>query len=88
MSTLEKLKKKWYEKPVRNDITINERVRLARAYGCDILTGGNHQIRIVYKPLGVVIPLPCHGNTVKEAYIIEFKELISEIESLGGGADD
>ena len=88
MSTLEKLKKKFFENPVRNDLTIDEIIRLARAYGCDIVTGGNHQIRIVYKPLGTVIPLPCHGKTVKEAYIIELKELISKIDAVGGDFDD
>lgn len=62
VSTLEKLKKKFNEKPVPNDITIEDVIRLAKAYGCKIVTGGNHQIRIVYKPLGTVIPLPCHGK--------------------------
>ncbi len=88
LSTIEKLKKKLNEKPVRNDMTIDEIIRLARAYGCDILTGGNHQIRIVHKPTGRVIPIPCHGKTVKEAYILELKELIKEIESMGGDNND
>ena len=84
MSTIEKLKKKFYEKPARNDLTIEEVVRLAKAYGCTIVTGENHQIRIVYKPTGTVIPLPCHGKTVKEAYIMELKDLFSEIEAKKG----
>ena len=88
MSTLEKLKKKFYEKPVRNDLTIDEVVRLAKAYGCNIVTGGNHQIRIVHKPTRTVIPLPSHGKTVKEAYIAELKNLFTEIESLGGTDND
>ncbi len=88
MSTLEKLKKKFYEKPVRNDLTVDEVVRLAKAYGCIVVTGGNHQIRIVHKPTGTVIPLPSHGKTVKEAYIAELKNLFSEIESIGGTDDD
>ncbi len=88
MSTLEKLKKKFYEKPVRNDLTIDEVVRLAKAYGCSIVTGGNHQIRIVHKPTGTVIPLPSHGKTVKEVYIAELKNLFTEIESLGGTDND
>ncbi len=46
------------------------------------------QIRIVYKTLGTVIPLPCHGKNVKEAYIVELKELFSEIESKGGDEND
>ncbi len=88
MSKIEKLKKKLYEKPVRNDMTTDEVIRLAKAYGCRILTGGNHQIRIVHKPTGRVIPLPQHGKNVKEAYIIEIKEMIEEIESSGGKIND
>ncbi len=30
------------KKPVRSDLTIDEVVRLAKAYGCAIVTGGNH----------------------------------------------
>lgn len=85
MSTIEKLKKKFYEKPVRNDLTRCEVIRLAGAYGCTVLTGGNHQIRIVHKPTGRVIPIPNHGKTVKEAYVMELRELFDEIESMGGG---
>ena len=81
MSKLEKLKKKFFEKPVRNDMTIDEVTKLARAYGCQILTGGNHQLRIVHKPSGYVIPIPQHGKTVKEAYILELRELFDEISS-------
>ncbi len=88
MSTIEKLKKKFFEKPVRNDLTVDEVVRLARAYGCTVLTGGNHQIRIVHKPTGRVIPVPSHGKTVKEAYVMELRELFDEIESMGGRAND
>ena len=88
MSTIEKLKNKLNEKPVRNDMTVDEVVRLAKAYGCTVLTGGNHQIRIAHKASGRVILLPRHGKTVKEAYIIELKELFEEIESMGGGAND
>ena len=88
MSTIEKLKKKFFEKPVRKDMTMEEIVRIAKSYGCGVLTGGNHQIRIVHKPTGTVIPLPCHGKTVKEAYIIELKELFREIEAMGGSHND
>lgn len=88
MSKIEKLKNKFYEKPVRNDLTIDEVVRLAKAYGCDIYTGGNHQIRIVHKESGRVIPLPRHGKSVKEAYVLELRELFDEIDSIGGGVND
>ena len=81
MSRIEKLKQKLYEKPVRNDMTTDEIIRIARAYGCEILTGGNHQIRILHRETGRLIPLPQHGKTVKEAYILEIKEMIDEIES-------
>ena len=88
VSTIGKLRKKFYEKPVRNDMTIDEIIRLAEAYGCEIRTGGNHQIRIVHKPTGRVIPLPRHGKLVKEAYIMELRELFDEIEIKGGGIND
>jgi hypothetical protein len=88
LSTIEKLKKKLYEKPVRNDITIAEVIRIAKAYGCEIITGGNHQVRIIHKPTGTVIPIPTHGKTVKEAYIGELKDLLDEIDNLGGDCDD
>ena len=79
MSTIEKLKKKFYEKPIRNDITYDEVERLARYYGCDIYTGGNHQKRIVHKQSGTIIPLPQHGNLIKEAYIKELRDLFDTI---------
>ena len=88
MSTIEKLKKKFYEKPARNDMTIDELIRLAKAYGCVVLTGGNHQIRIAHKPTGRVIPIPNYGKTVKEAYIMELRELFDEIEAMGGIDND
>ncbi len=82
MSKIEKLKGKFFEKPVRNDITMKEVEKLARAYGCDVLTGGNHQIRICHIESGTIIPIPQHGNTVKEAYIAELKSLFEMIEGL------
>lgn len=80
MSSFEKLKNKFFEKPVRNDMTMAEIVRLAKGYGCEIVTGGNHQIRIVHRQSGRVIPIPQHGKTIKEAYIMELRELFNEIE--------
>jgi hypothetical protein len=85
MSQLEKLIKKFFEKPVRNDLTVNEVIKLANHFGCIVLTGGNHQIRIAHKPSGTVIPLPQHGKCVKEAYIIELRKLFDEIISEQGG---
>ena len=84
MSKIEKLRKKFNEKPVRNDLTIEEVIKLARSYGCIVLTGGNHQIRIAHKETGRVIPIPSHGKHVKEAYVMELREMFDEIESKEG----
>ena len=84
MSKIEKLRQKFYEKPVRNDMTMEEVVKLAKAYGCEVLTGGNHQVRIVHKMSGRVIPIPQHGKCVKEAYIMELRELFDEIGTMKG----
>ena len=81
MSQIEKLRKKFFEKPVRNDMTMDEVIRLARAYGCEILTGGNHQVRIVHRPTGRIIPIPQHGKHVKEAYIMELRSMFEEIDA-------
>ena len=40
MTSIKKLKAKFFEKPVRNDLTRDEVVRLAKSYGCEIYTGG------------------------------------------------
>ena len=80
MSQIEKLKKKFFSKPIRNDMTLNEVKRLAEYYGCKISTGGNHQIRIAHIETGTVIPLPCHDKCVKEAHIKELKDLFMKIE--------
>lgn len=84
LSQIEKLKKKFYEKPVRNDMTMAEIIKLAKSYGCEIITGGNHQIHIVYKEFGYVIPIPQHSKHVKEAYIIELRMLFDMIEEKKG----
>ena len=80
MSTLEKLKAKFNEKPIPNDITFDEVERLANAYGCRVIAGGNHSKKIVDVPSGTVIPIPMHGKYVQEAYIKELKELFAEID--------
>lgn len=83
MSTIEKLRKRFRQKPTPNDITLNEVIRVAKSYDCVVLTGGNHQIRIAHVPSGTVIPIPCHGNTVKEAYIRELNKLFDTIQKGG-----
>jgi len=81
MSTLEKLKKKFNEKPIPNDISFDEVERLAKFYGCLVMSGGKHSKKIVDVPSGTVIPIPMHGKYVQEAYIKELKVLFTEIES-------
>ena len=80
MSTLEKLKAKFNEKPIPNDITFDEVERLANAYGCRVIAGGKHSKKIVDVPSGTVIPIPMHGKYVQEAYIKELKDLFTEID--------
>ena len=81
MSTLEKLKAKFNEKPIPNDITFDEVERLANAYGCRVIAGGKHSKKIADVQSGTVIPIPMHGKYVQEAYIKELKELFAEIEA-------
>lgn len=81
MSTLEKLKEKFNEKPVPNSISFDEVERLAKSYGCGVVAGGRHSKKIVDVTSGTVIPIPMHGKYVQEAYIKELKDLFAEIES-------
>lgn len=81
MSTLEKLKEKFNEKPIPNDISFDEAERLAKHYGCRVISGGKHSKKIVDIPSGTVIPIPVHGKYVQEAYIKELKDLFAEIAS-------
>lgn len=81
MSKIDKLKNKLYRKPIPNDIRIDEVIRIAEYYGCQTKRGGKHPLKIIYVPFGTVIPIPCHGDIVAEAYIKELKDLIDEIES-------
>ena len=83
MSTLDKLKAKFNEKPIPNDISFDEVERLANAYGCRVISGGKHSKKIVDVPSGTVIPIPMHGKYVQEAYIKELKDLFAEIEARG-----
>ena len=81
MSTLEKLKEKFNEKPIPNNISFDEVERLAKSYGCRVVSGGKHSKKIVDIPSGTVIPIPMHGKHVQEAYIKELKDLFAEIEN-------
>lgn len=83
MSQIEKRLKKFYRKPIPNDITFDDVRVLAEYFGCIVVTGGNHIQKIVHKESGTVIPIPIHGKTVKEAYIKELKLLFDSIKSEG-----
>ena len=85
MSTLDKLKDKFYKKPIPNNITFDEVSRLASSYGCIILAGGKHSKKVVDIPSGTVIPIPMHGKYVQEAYIKELKDLFDIIENRNKG---
>lgn len=80
MSKIDKLLEKLNRKPIPNDIRIDELTRIAKHYGCQTVSGGKHQLKIIHVPSGTVIPIPCHGDTVAEAYIKEFKALLAEIK--------
>lgn len=79
MSTIEKRLKKFYRKPIPNDITFDEVQALAEYFGCTVVGGGNH-MKIVHSSSGTVIPIPRHGKTVKEAYIKQLKALFDKIK--------
>ena len=67
MSTIEKLKAKFNEKPIPNNISFDEVERLAKAYGCGVVSGGKHSKKVVDVPSGTVIPIPIHAKYVQEA---------------------
>lgn len=79
MSTIEKRLKKFYRKPIPNDITFDEVQTLAEYFGCIVVGGGNH-MKVVHKASGTVISVPRHGKTVKEIYIKELKKLFDRIK--------
>ena len=58
MGTIEKRIKKFYRKPIPNDITFDDVEALANYFGCIIATGGNHSKKVVHKESGTVIPIP------------------------------
>jgi len=80
MGNFEKRYKKFTRKPIPNDITFDDVEVIARHFGCIIDSGGKHSKKVVYPPLGRVIPIPMHGKSIGEAYVKELKELFFEIE--------
>lgn len=80
MSKIDKLLAKFYRKPIPNDITYEEMIQLAKYFGCRIGGGGKHSLHIVHPSKSWVIPIPTHGNTVKEIYIKQLKEMFDSIK--------
>ena len=80
MSTIEKLKAKVSKKPTPNNISVAEIIRLAQHYGCLIIPGGKHPIKICDILSGTIIVIPIHGKNVKEAYVDQMCMLMEEIE--------
>ena len=82
MPQIEKLKRKFFEKPVRNDITVDEVEKLSAYYGCIVKkSGGRHPMKVVHVESGTVIPIPRHGKCIGEAYVAELKMLYTLIEN-------
>ena len=85
MPQIEKLRKKFFEKPVRNDITFDEVEKLSTFYGCIVKkSGGKHPMKVIHVGSGTVIPIPKHGKCVGEAYVSELKALYTLIEKERG----
>ena len=81
MPQIEKLRRKFFEKPVRNDITFEEVEKLSEYYGCIVKKpGGKHPMKVIHVESGTVIPIPRHGKCVGEAYISELKTLYTLID--------
>ena len=50
MPQIEKLRRKFFEKPVRNDITFEEVEKLSEYYGCIVKkSGGKHPMKVIGK---------------------------------------
>ena len=81
MSRIEKTIKKFYRKPIPNDITYEEMERVAKHFGCIVESkGGRHPLKVIHIPSGTIIPIPTHGSTIKEAYIKQLKDLFDIIK--------
>ncbi|MBQ3077670.1 MAG: hypothetical protein IJC43_07410 [Clostridia bacterium] len=79
MSQIEKLKRKFFKKPIPTDMTFDEIEKLATYYGCVVKRGGKHPFHVMHPPSGRVIPIPTHGKTVGESYVKQLKQLFDEI---------
>lgn len=79
MSQIDKLRAKFYRKPIPNDIRVDEAIKLAEWYGCKVEAGGKHPLKVIHPASGTVIPIPVHGDTIQEAYIKQLKDLFNKI---------
>ena len=84
MSTIEKRIKKFYRKPVPNNITLDDAIAVAKYFGCIVKTVVNHGLKIVYISTGTVIPIPVHGKYIGEAYVEQLKKLFDSIKEESG----
>ena len=80
MSKIETRIRKFYRKPIPNDITIRDVEVLAVYFGCVIRAGGKHGVKVVHVPSGTVIPIPVHGKHIKEEYVKLLKILFDKIK--------
>lgn len=78
MSSIEKLKKKFYSTPTRNDISMDDIRILVNYYGCIERTGGNHQSTIINPKTGRIVPLPQHGKEIRREYIRQLQDLFGD----------
>ena len=83
MSSIEKLKEKFYSTPTRSDITLEEALRLAKHYQCEVRPGGKHQVKVINRKTGETVPLPNHKNTLNRPYVEELQDLFRD-ETRGG----
>jgi len=84
LSRQDKLRKRFFKKPIPNDFSPDELVTLINGYVADgynltIVPGGKHPMKVVHIPSGTVIPIPIHGKQIGEAYIAQVKALLIEI---------
>lgn len=80
MTQFDKALEKFNRKPIPNDITYSELFYIVKKYGFEVDVGkGKRTCKVQYKKLGIKIPIPIHGNVVKEAYIEQVKRAIERV---------
>lgn len=84
MASIDKLLTKFNRKPVPNDITYSELIRIAKHYRLSVKEpNGKHPLKIAYPGI-MVVPIPKHGKCVKEVYIEQIKNLIEQVKMIRG----